>query len=86
MSELARVASDGDETVTMIFPPERGQVIFRMPDIELVSQLIDGNFPDFRQVIPIGHKTRTVVSTEAVFEVLQTGGDFCAGKFPYRPP
>ena len=65
MSELARVASDGDETVTMIFPPERGQVIFRMPDIELVSQLIDGNFPDFRQVIPIGHKTRTVVSTEA---------------------
>ncbi|MEK6222342.1 MAG: DNA polymerase III subunit beta, partial [Chloroflexota bacterium] len=65
LSELARVAGDGDETVTMIFPEGRGQVVFRMKDIELTSQLIEGNFPDFEQIIPNSHKTRTVISTDA---------------------
>ena len=32
----------------MIIPPGRGQVIFRMQDAELVSQLIEGIFPDLR--------------------------------------
>jgi DNA polymerase-3 subunit beta len=65
LNELARVAGDGSETVTMVLPPGRGQVIFRMDDIELTSQLIEGNFPDFQQIIPTGHNTRTVVSTSS---------------------
>ena len=63
LNELARIAGDGDETVTMIVPPGRGQVIFRTDDIELTSQLIEGNFPDFEQIIPTMHNTRTVVSS-----------------------
>lgn len=65
LNELARIASDGEETVTMVLPPGRGQVIFRMDDIELTSQLIEGNFPDFQQIIPTSHNTRTVVSTSS---------------------
>ncbi len=65
LSELARVAGDGDETVTMVLPPGRGQVVFRMKDIELTSQLIEGNFPDYQQIIPASHSNRTVISTEA---------------------
>jgi DNA polymerase-3 subunit beta len=63
LQELARIASDGDETVTMVLPPGRGQVVFRMKDVELTSQLIEGNFPEFQQIIPTGHNTRTVIST-----------------------
>jgi DNA polymerase-3 subunit beta len=65
MSELARIAEDGKETVNMALPPGRGQVIFRMKDVELVSQLIEGTFPDYEQIIPRGHKTRSVLSTSA---------------------
>jgi DNA polymerase-3 subunit beta len=65
LNELARIAGDGDKTITMVLPPGRGQVIFRMNDIELTSQLIEGNFPDFQQIIPTGHNTRTVVSTSS---------------------
>jgi DNA polymerase-3 subunit beta len=65
LGELARIASDGEETVVMVMPPGRGQVIFRMKDVELTSQLIEGNFPEYQQIIPNGHSTRTVVSTEA---------------------
>ena len=65
LSELARVATDGNQMVTMLLPSGRGQVVFRMKDVELVSQLIDGNFPDFRQVIPRNYETRSVMSTDA---------------------
>ena len=65
LSELARIASDGETIVQMVIPPARSQVIFRMKDVELVSQLIDGTYPDLEQVIPRTINTRTVLSTSA---------------------
>lgn len=63
LSELARIAGDGDGTLTMVMPPGRGQVVFRMRDAELVSQLIEGSFPDYEQIIPRRCETRAVLST-----------------------
>jgi DNA polymerase-3 subunit beta len=65
LSELARIAGDGDQKIAMVIPPGRGQVIFHMPDVELVSQLIEGSYPDLEQVIPHSAQTRTVLSTTA---------------------
>jgi DNA polymerase III subunit beta len=65
LSELARVSGDGDKTITMVLPPRRGQVVFRLKDIELVSQLIEGAFPELDQVIPRSFQTRTILSTSA---------------------
>lgn len=65
MNELARIFSDVDKSVHMIVPPSRGQVIFHLKDAELVSQLIDGNFPDYRAIIPKSAKTKTIISTPA---------------------
>jgi DNA polymerase-3 subunit beta len=63
LSELARVAGDGDQSVKMVLPPGRGQVVFRLREVELVSQLIEGNFPDYEQIIPRKCETRAVLST-----------------------
>lgn len=65
LSELARISGEGNETLTMIMPPGRGQVIFRLKDIELVSQLIEGSFPDFEQIIPRRCETRAVLNTSS---------------------
>lgn len=65
LSELARIASEGDQTVTMSMPSGRGQVIFHLKDAELVSQLIEGTYPDLEAVIPPTCRTRTVLSTAA---------------------
>jgi DNA polymerase-3 subunit beta len=66
LTELARVASDGEETIYMIAPKGRGQVIFRVKDVEVVSQLIDGTFPDYQQIIPRKYTSRTLVSTASL--------------------
>ena len=65
LSELARIAGDSDETVQMAMPPGRNQVVFRLKDVELTTQLIEGAFPEYEQIIPNGHKTRTVIATDA---------------------
>jgi DNA polymerase-3 subunit beta len=68
LGELGRVASDGNEAVSMILPKGHGQVVFRMKDVELVSQLIDGTFPDYQQIIPRSYKSRTILPTPALLK------------------
>jgi DNA polymerase-3 subunit beta len=63
LTELARIATDGEQVLHMVAPPGRGQVIFRMQDVELISQLIEGTYPDLDNVIPRSFQTRTVLST-----------------------
>jgi DNA polymerase-3 subunit beta len=68
LTELARVASDGEDPIYMIAPKGRGQVIFRVKDVEVVSQLIDGTFPDYQQIIPRKYTSRTLVSTASLIK------------------
>lgn len=68
LSELARVASDPEEPIYMVAPKNRGQVLFRVKDVEVVSQLIDGTFPDYQQIIPRSYKSRTLVSTASLLK------------------
>jgi DNA polymerase III subunit beta len=68
LKELARVAGDGEEPIYMVLPKGRGQVVFRVKDVEVVSQLIDGTFPDYQQIIPRSYKSRTLVSTASLLK------------------
>lgn len=68
LTELARVATDGAEIVRMVVPKMRGQVVFRLKDVEVTSQLIDGTFPDYQQIIPRKYTSRTLVSTAALLK------------------
>jgi DNA polymerase-3 subunit beta len=68
LGELARVAVNSEDTISMVLPPSRGQVIFHLKDVEVVSQLIEGNFPDYRAIIPHTFKTRTVLPTETLLK------------------
>ena len=47
----------------MVVTPNRSQVLFHSPNLDLVSRLIEGTFPNFRQIIPQDHSTRAVVET-----------------------
>jgi DNA polymerase-3 subunit beta len=76
LSELARILTGDDETINMTLPPNRGQVIFRGKDIELVSQLIDGTFPDYRGIIPSTYSTRSVLPKDAFLKACKAADIF----------
>ncbi|NLG98539.1 MAG: DNA polymerase III subunit beta [Chloroflexi bacterium] len=68
LNELARIAADPEGTMSMIIPSGRGQVVFRLDSAELVSQLIDGNFPDPKAIMPRSFKSHTIVSTSSLLK------------------
>lgn len=60
--ELAYIVSEfssdqGDNTVSLFLIEERNQVVFRYNDIDLISRLIDGQYPAYQQAIPTGYQT-----------------------------
>jgi len=63
LQEVARIMGDQEDPVEILVTQKRNQVLFHMQNIDLVSQLIEGNFPDYRQILPSSHVTRTVVDT-----------------------
>lgn len=63
LNELARIVDDDTETIFISLPSGRNQVIFEMDSIVLVTQLIDGRFPDFQPIVPERFSTRTVLNS-----------------------
>lgn len=52
LAELAKIIGDQEEPVQVTVTSNRNQILFHLKDVDLVSQLIDGNFPDVTQIIP----------------------------------
>ena len=75
LAELGRVIS-AEAPVFMCLPPGRGQVIFHHDNVEVVSQLIEGNFPDYTNIIPKKYETRTVLSTAEFRKACKTSDIF----------
>ncbi|AEF92907.1 DNA polymerase III, beta subunit [Desulfotomaculum nigrificans CO-1-SRB] len=69
LNELARVIGAPDRNVTISLGDN--QVIFSMEDTRLVSRLIEGQFPNYRQVIPRGYKTRLRMRTKELLESVE---------------
>ncbi len=61
LAELNRLLQDQDDPVVMTFNVNMTQVLFRLKDAELVSQLIQGTFPDYSRLIPKEWTSRAVV-------------------------
>ena len=49
-SDLLRIIGDNSKEVSIIHDDQ--QVLFRVDDITLVARLIEGNYPDYRKLIP----------------------------------
>jgi DNA polymerase-3 subunit beta len=65
LMELSRVSADQEQPVEVIITPARKQILFHLQNIDLVSQLIEGKFPDYNQIIPKGYATRSILETSS---------------------
>jgi len=84
LGELGRVITDANDEkpVQVTVTQARNQILFRVwgkgtesrgafHQVDLVSQLIDARFPDYRAIIPKNHTTRTVVPTDALLQAVK---------------
>ena len=71
LNELARVLADVDDPVDVVLAGARNQVLFHLEGIDLVSRLIDGQFPNYQQVMPQAHATRAVLDREELLRAVR---------------
>lgn len=74
--DVARIIGDQDAPVEIAITDNRSQVLFHLANTDLVSQLVDGNFPDFNQIVPKGHTTRTVMNTNELQNAVKAAAVF----------
>ena len=76
LTELNRLLGDQSEPVEFTVTPQRSQALFRLQNVELVSQLVQGTFPNYQQLIPDAFETRTVVSLQDFLQATKAASIF----------
>lgn len=77
--EMQRLLDDSEKPVGI--DVAAGQIRFRFRDVELVSKLVEGKFPDFTRVIPTNYTRHIMVSREALQGSLQRAAILTTDKF-----
>ncbi|MEK9775148.1 MAG: DNA polymerase III subunit beta [Quisquiliibacterium sp.] len=77
--ELQRLLSDSDDPV--LIDVATNQVRFRFGDVEMVSKLVEGKFPDYQRVIPTGYTKAMTVSREGLAASLARASILTSDKF-----
>ncbi len=74
--ELSRLATEQEEAIEITVNPNKSQVLFRLKSTELVSQLVQGTFPQYAQLIPQSYNTRVVVGVADFLRATKTASIF----------
>ena len=76
LAELNRLAGDQEEAVEIKVNASKTQILFRLKDVEMVSQLVQGNFPQYSQLIPQSFNTRATVDVAQFLRATKTAAIF----------
>ena len=76
MTEVNRLAGGQTEPIEFTVTPSKSQALFRLENVELVSQLVQGTFPNYSQLIPEDNQTRVIVDQANFLRATKTAAIF----------
>jgi len=76
LSELSRLLADQDEPVEVLVNATRSQVLFHLKNVDMVSQLIQGTFPNYSQLIPQSYASRAVMDVPEFLRATRSASVF----------
>jgi DNA polymerase-3 subunit beta len=83
LSEAGRAAAT-DEKAQVEIRADESQVSFRVGRLNLTSRLIEGEFPNFRQLLPETHESRLIVSRQQLLDAVRRVGLLARDTTPVR--
>jgi DNA polymerase-3 subunit beta len=69
--ELSRILADVDDPVSIVLAHSRNQLLFHVEGIDLVTRLIDGQYPNYQSVLPATHATRATIDREELLRAVR---------------
>ena len=83
MSEAGRAAATDEKSTVEIFVDE-SQVSFKIGTLTLTSRLIEGEFPNYRQLLPEATESRLTVSRQQLLDAVRRVGLLARDTTPVR--
>lgn len=74
--ELGRIIGDSENPVELTVTPSGGQVLFHSDNVDMVSRLIDGKFPDYQRIIPKQYTTRAAMDRDSFLRAARQASVF----------
>ena len=74
LQEVLRNITESSSEIDILF--DETQVRFRIGETEIISRLIDGNFPDYRQLVPANSETTVTISKSDFVRITKIAGLF----------
>jgi len=75
--EILRLASGSEEEeIGLSFTEKGNQIIFSLLDTEIVTRLIEGEFPEYQKIIPDSFSTQVKLEKEAFLRALKVAAIF----------
>lgn len=69
LNEVSKLANNNDEKIVITIT--ENQILFKLNDICIISRLIDGHYPNYKQVIPNDFNTKLRVKTKDLLEAVE---------------
>ncbi len=67
--ELTKLLSDSDDAIEITLASN--QVKFSFGSIEIISKVVEGNFPDYQKVIPTGERVKVIIDRVPLLQAMQ---------------
>ena len=74
--ELNRLMGSEDQEIEITLNSQKSQVLFKLKGIEMVSQLIQGNFPNYSQLIPQTYGTKARINVAEFLRAIKMAAIF----------
>lgn len=76
LNEISRLLGSQESSVEFTVTTSNNQALFKLDEVEIVSSLISGSFPDYAQLIPQSHTTRAVARASAFMGATRSASIF----------
>jgi len=76
--EVGKMMAEGGEqnNLGLTITPENNQIIFSTSEVEIISRLIEGKFPDFEKIVPEKSQIQIIIETEALLQAVRAASIF----------
>jgi len=76
MNEVHRLIGDQDDDVVLTVTEAKSQALFKLENVEIVSQLVQGTFPDYDKLVPASSGTKATVDLQAFRQAARAASIF----------
>jgi DNA polymerase-3 subunit beta len=76
LREVDRLLAEQEDPVSIMISPAKNQILFRLKETEIISQLLQGTFPNYNQLIPESYQTKATIEVSDFLRATRTAAVF----------